>query len=495
MKYLVTILIVLVLGGGGAAIWYTREAKGAADAAATRPTAKVERGDLRISVSATGAVASNNDVDIKCRASGEVNELPYDISDEVAPEAMLITLDTKDQLVSVKQANAQLDYDSARLLEAKLAWDVAKLNLVTTRQRAEATLTSTEAKAADARAKKDRTEQLFNQKLASQEDLETAQTAAAQSAADVLTTRVSIAELDQLKLQADSKEQDIKLVEAQMKQDQAKKDLADQSLNYCVVTAPKINEPGTPKWTVAGLTVKIGTLVQSGTSSVSGGAVVMTLSDLSHIYVMATVDESDIGHVQEGQDVRITADSYKGVQFKGKVIRIATKGVNTTNVVTFEVKVEVTSKNRLLLKPMMTANVEIVSSEKKDVVLVPMQAVSRKHADATDDSEAAASAGASTGASTAAATTKAVAAQDDGAPGRAGPGRSDGPKYRPVAFPGTAQVLKSDGKTETREVRLGISDGANYEVISGLEPGDTVVLNKASSDSKFAGGGGRRGGG
>ena len=54
-------------------------------------------------------------------------------------------------------------------------------------------------------------------------------------------------------------------------------------------------------------------------------------------------------------------------------------GVNTTNVVTFEVKIEVTSANRDLLKPQMTANVEIIEASKSNVVMVPMMAILRKH--------------------------------------------------------------------------------------------------------------------
>ena len=51
------------------------------------------------------------------------------------------------------------------------------------------------------------------------------------------------------------------------------------------------------------------------------------------------------------------------------------------------------------------------------------------------------------------------------------------------------QVVKPGGATETREVKVGINDGVDYEVISGLEPGETVVLNRVGADSKFSGAG------
>jgi multidrug efflux pump subunit AcrA (membrane-fusion protein) len=478
MKYVILAVVLIVLGGGIAAFWYTRVANAASSGAPAQGTAKVTRGDLEVSVQATGSVASNNDVDIKCRASGMVLKLPYDISDEVPAGAMLVTLDKDDEQRALDQANAQLDYDEARLQEAKLEWEVVKLNLVTTRQRVEATLSSSKAKAADAEAKRDRTQELFDKKLASKEDLETAQTAAVQAAAEVQMAQAAVAELEQQKIQVDSKEQDINLVAAQKRQDAAKQKLAEQAVEYCVVKAPTIDDPtGQAKWTVSAILVKIGTLVQSGTSSVSGGAVVMTLSDLSHLYVMATVDESDIGQVQTDQHVHITSDSYKGIKFEGKVVRIATKGVSISNVVTFEVKIEVTSRNRLLLKPMMTANVDIISSEKKDVLLVPMQAVSRKHFESADDADRSA-------ATTSGAEPEGVASTRKGREKK----NSDHPKFKPGPVPATVQVQKPEGGTEAREIQIGISDDINYEVVKGLEEGETVLLNKAGANSKFASG-------
>jgi phage gp45-like len=58
---------------------------------------------------------------------------------------------------------------------------------------------------------------------------------------------------------------------------------------------------------------------------------------------------------------------------------------------------------------------------------------------------------------------------------------------------GTVTIVKSSGGTEQRDVTVGISDGASYEVLAGLEEGETVALNKMGADSKWRGG--RNGGG
>jgi HlyD family secretion protein len=495
MKFFVIVIAVLALAGGGI-FWYVRDAKGTGEA--PPPSAQVARGDLRVSVQATGSVASNNDVDIKVQASGKVERVPVDISEEVSPGQLLMTIDPVDQQRLVEQAKAQLENDDTRISSAKLAWEVAKLNLITSRQRAKATLASMEAKATDSYAKRDRTKALFEEKLTSKEDLETAQTAALQVTAELELAKAALAELDQQAIEVDAKFQDIKGLEAQRKQNVAKLEVAERGLEYCVVTAPKLaatdswwnTDMSEAKWTVSGITAKVGSTVQSSTSNVSGGAAVMTLSDLSRIFVLATVDESDIGQVQKGQRVEITSDSYRGVKFDGKVVRIATKGVSTNNVVTFEVKIEVTSPNRMLLKPMMTANVDIISMEKKDVLMVPMNAVARKgrdeHPEAHPATQATVVAQEADGGSDEPA---AIAPAQETRRGKKDKGM---PRYIPGPQAGTATVLKTDGTKETRDVVMGLDDEVHYEIISGLNEGETVLLNKGGANSRFSGGGNRR---
>ena len=73
---------------------------------------------------------------------------------------------------------------------------------------------------------------------------------------------------------------------------------------------------------VSDLKVQKGVIVASAVNNVGGGTTMMTLSDLSHIYVLASVDESDIGQVHLDSACMITADAYPGQRFEGKVVRI-----------------------------------------------------------------------------------------------------------------------------------------------------------------------------
>jgi multidrug efflux pump subunit AcrA (membrane-fusion protein) len=168
---------------------------------------------------------------------------------------------------------------------------------------------------------------------------------------------------------------------------------------------------------------------------VGGGTTVLTLSDLSHIFVVAAVDESDIGKVREGQTVTVTADAYPGKTFQGQVVRIATRGVNLSNVVTFEVKIEVLGDEKALLKPEMTANVEILTAAKDDAVLVPAEAVVRK-----------------------------------------GRGKQ------------VVTVIGEGGSKEEVAVTPGLSDGTRTEIASGLTEGQTVLVHKGGAEGKWAAG-------
>jgi HlyD family secretion protein len=409
--------IVLVLAGAGAAgyfAWRAYAAKPVVKAAETT-TAPVARGSIFQAVSSTGRVVSNLDVDIKCRASGQVIKLPFDISQPVQKGDLLLQLDPADQQRSVMLAEVALSVASAKLAQARQNLVVAEQTVITARGRAQATLQSAEIRARDARSKADRRRQLIEQGLGSQEEYDAAETEAAQAAADLETAHVQVEEVKTLELALEVKRQDVLLAEAEARSDQIALDNARQQLSYTTVDSPMDG-------VVSALNIQIGTIISSGITNVGGGTTIMTVSDLSHVYVLAAVDESEIGAVAVDQPVNITVDAFAGRRFRGNVVRIATKGVNVSNVVTFEVKVEVTSANKSLLKPEMTANVQIVSAQKDDALVVPAQALIRRQ----------------------------------------------GKVY--------ASVVAGDGPAQEREVKVGLSDGERTEVLDGLAEGDTVVV-------------------
>ncbi|MGD1275855.1 MAG: efflux RND transporter periplasmic adaptor subunit [Tepidisphaeraceae bacterium] len=417
---------VLLAAGGGYYYWRSSRASAQTLPSDTYKTTAT-KGDITQSVACTGTVISNLDVLIKCRASGQITKLPFDISDHVKKGDLLLQLDPIDEQRLADQAEATVAIAQSKLNEAKLNERVAELDLQTATAKADSDVASAQVKATNSRNKANRQQQLLEQKLTSQEDYETAQTDAAQAEADLQTAKIA---KEQLKSQAaalEVKKEDITLAEAQLRSDQIALANAKQQLDYTTLLAPMDG-------VVADLPVEQGTIISSAISNVGGGTTVMTLSDLSKIFVNAAVDESDIGGVQVGQKVQITADAFPGRRFAGTVVRIATQGVNVSNVVTFEVKIEVTGKNKPLLKPQMTTNVQIIEGSKSGVVLLPMQAVFRK-------------------------------------------------EHKTLV-----SVVKGDGTTEDREVQTGIDDGNNEEIVSGINVGDTVLVHRNESNSRWSGG-------
>ncbi|HYE62820.1 MAG TPA: efflux RND transporter periplasmic adaptor subunit [Phycisphaerales bacterium] len=451
-KALLILVVLLALGGGGWFYWNkTRDNDSAAEQPAMQ-TATVARGNIFQAVPSTGRVVSNLDVEIKARAGGQVVKLPFDISQEVKKGDLLLQLDPTEQQRTVSQREVSLTIVQARLAQAKQNLVIAEQEVVTSRDRANAALASAQVRAKEAADRAERRRQLLAENLGSQEDYDAAMTAAASAAAELENAKVQLQEIKTSELALEVRREDVKLAEAQVTDAQIALDLAKTLLGYTTVTAPIDG-------VVASLTTQTGAMIASATTNVGGGTSIMILSDLSRVFILAAVDESDIGQVEVGQDVDITLDAYPGKKFEGKVVRIATKGVSTNNVVTFEVKIEVEGPNKKLLKPEMTGNVQIIAAQKADVLTIPMAAVQRKE------------------------------------------------RQQVVT------VVNEDGSTTDVPVKVGLNDGEKYEVLEGLKEGQKIQYRAGDEMSRwradqqnrprgmgmpgmgFPGGGGRGGGG
>jgi HlyD family secretion protein len=96
--------------------------------------------------------------------------------------------------------------------------------------------------------------------------------------------------------------------------------------------------------------------------------------DLTEMRVIANVSESDIGAVQAGQQASFRVDAHPGREFQGSVAEIRNAPLVLQNVVTYEVVIGVENAD-LALRPGMTATVDIVTGQKRDVVKVPLRAL------------------------------------------------------------------------------------------------------------------------
>lgn len=100
-------------------------------------------------------------------------------------------------------------------------------------------------------------------------------------------------------------------------------------------------------------------------------------SDLKSMQIQVSVDESDIGVIKEGQDVQFTVQAYPDEKFKGKVRQVRLQPTTVQNVVNYTVVADASNESGKLL-PGMTATVDFVVNEKKDVLLVPNSAIQFK---------------------------------------------------------------------------------------------------------------------
>lgn len=373
VKKLIALLLFLGLAGGGW-YWWKHSGTSADELAPVSETAKVSLADIVQKVECTGRVEAFLEVEIKSKASGEVVELPRDISDPVKKGDLLLRLDPVDEERNVSQGRVALTSAKASLLSAEV-----KLEEL------------------EARAK--RTKELHAKGLASDEELQTAQSAArqAKASADMSTSQVERETLNLANVQRRLKETTI------------------LSPIDGVVTERK---------------VQFGQIVTSGISSVSGGTVLMKISDVSRLFVRAAVNESDIGSVKVGQKVEITVDAFARQKFGGEVVRIAAKGETLNNVTVFDVMVEVTSENKTLLKPEMTTFVGIITKQSLQVVAMPLEA---------------------------------VFLTKEGA---------------------TVRVGENDATAQTRKVKLGVDDSYLVEVTEGLKAGETILLERGSGGAE-----------
>ncbi|MDP2804616.1 MAG: efflux RND transporter periplasmic adaptor subunit, partial [Gallionellaceae bacterium] len=158
----------------------------------------------------------------------------------------------------------------------------------------------------------------------------------------------------------------------------------------------------------------------------------------------ANFAEADIGNIRVGQKVKFSVDAFAGKNFKGEVRQIRLSPTIQSNVVTYDVVVDVDNPEQNLM-PGMTAYVSIVVEERKDVLLVPNAALRFKPANAD------------------------VAKKNGGDAAKNGKPKRD-------AFSGTIYVLQGTTLAPV-SVTLGITDNRNTEIVSGeLKIGDQVVI-------------------
>lgn len=160
---------------------------------------------------------------------------------------------------------------------------------------------------------------------------------------------------------------DIARARAQVSQAQAALDQAKEDLANSTIVSP-ING------LVLSRDVEVGGAVSSILVLGSQATQLFTVGNMSTVYVLGKVDQADIGKVYLGQEARIRVESFPKKIYTGKVTKISPMGVEKDNVTTFEVRVSIQNPTGEL-KANMSANAELIIREKHNVLLIPETAV------------------------------------------------------------------------------------------------------------------------
>ena len=340
-RLIIGAIVALVVIGGGYGVY-----------AALRPTheidpsklAATERGDLARVVVATGKIQPLSKVEVKSKASGIVKKLYVDYGDTVKQGQLLAELDKVQLEASVRASQA--NYQAAQ---------AAHDSAIATLER-----NKVDAEGPDVpflKLNMERAEQMFKDGVMSKSLVEDAE----KNYQMALNKQVSA----QRNLAVSRAE--IAKAEAQVAQAKAARENAEEDLRNSTIISP-----------IDGLVLSRDVNVGDAVSSIlvlgSQATLIMTLGDISEVYVQGKVDEADIGKVYLNQAARIVVESFKDKKFTGKVTKISPMGKEKDNVTTFEVRVSI-SNPTLELKANMSANAEIVLEEKKNVLMIPEAAL------------------------------------------------------------------------------------------------------------------------
>ena len=276
------------------------------------PLAAVERRDIVVDASATGAVEPINVVEVKSKSSGQITKMPVETGTLVKPGDLIVQVDTRDVKNQYDQSLADV-----RAAEAKL-------------------------QVSDAQKK--RSDDLFQGRIITAQEHETAALDYANAVAALVRARTNL-------------------------------DLAQQRLEDATVRAPISG-------TVIEKTVSLGQVITSATSSFGGGTTLIKMADLNQVRVRALVTEADIGAIQAGMTATVTVDAYPDRPFRGSVEKIEPQAVVQQSVTMFPVLVTISNLEGLL-RPGMNGEVSILIDRRENVLAVPNDAIRNLRESAT----------------------------------------------------------------------------------------------------------------
>lgn len=364
--WIVALMLTVAVAASGA--WFYAQSRGSAP---RFRTAKVERGPLTATVSATGTLNAVVTVQVGSQVSGQVKELFADFNSQVKRNQLVARIDPEKFQAAVAQAKAQVDMAKANVLNQRALVEKTRADLANT-QAALAVARAQTAKAQvavlDSRRTLARNQDLRRKGFIAQADEDTAQAAHDSAVAQAESAK---AQEEAQASQIRSAEAQLRVTEAQLQsalanvvQQEAGLRQAQVDLDHTAIRAPVDG-------VVVSRTVDVG---QTVAASLQAPTLFTIAQDLTQMQVETNVDEADVGRIREGLRATFTVDSFANQNFTGEVMQVRKAPQVLQNVVTYNVVISARNPELKLL-PGMTANVRLVVAQKEGVLKVPNAAL------------------------------------------------------------------------------------------------------------------------
>ncbi len=384
----------------------------------------VQKRPLEAIVSASGKIQPERLVNISADTMGRVTNLNVEEGDRVKKGQFLLQIDPRNLRSAVQRSEASLQAARSTADQLNLALESARVAL----QQAQDTL--------------GRQQDLWKRGLTTKEALDKAE-------ADVKMRQSDLR----------SQEQNVKTQQLRMQQENASLESARYDLSKVRIESP-IDGIVTRRNIEEGETVVIGTMNNAGT-------VLLTVADMSIITAEVEVDETDIPSVQIGQPAKITIDAVPNQTFTGKVTEIGNSPIQTTGSTSqaTNFKVVVTLDKEIAeVRPGFTCTAEITTATRKEAVAVPIQATTVREMVVDSKGE--------------------IVRENQNEGGRRPrPGSLQASELKPGESRKELEgvFVVRDGKAHFEQVKTGIAGDKYFEVLSGVKPGDSVIVGPFAS--------------
>ncbi|MBO0799300.1 MAG: efflux RND transporter periplasmic adaptor subunit [Blastocatellia bacterium] len=343
---------------------------------------RIDRGIIRNTVAATGTLQAVRTVPVGAQVSGIIQHLYVDFNSQVHTGEVIAKLDPvpleqqlSQQKANLEQARANLANAEAKLLAAQADVDTQQAGVSS----ANANLAALKAQSDDALRLLERQQGLADSGLITDRDLEASR--ASYNAAKARYEQAS-AQLEQARVsEKNSASAGLAQAEAMVKQAKAQVlaaegsvKLAETNLGYATIYSP-----------IDGVVVsRDSNEGQTVASNFSAPTLFTIATDLKDMQVIAAIDQADIGVINQNNKVSFTVDAFPGQNFQGTINQIRLNATNVSNVVTYNVVIDVKNPE-LKLKPGMTTNLTFAIAERDNVLKIPNAALRFKPADITNE--------------------------------------------------------------------------------------------------------------